>query len=64
LTILSCGKWNKPPTHKQKIDRTIESYHQKGIASGEIREEHFEKAPNGDSWFRLADQEGVPIVYN
>jgi hypothetical protein len=50
--------------HKQKIDRTIERDILKGLASGEITVAQFEKAPNGDSWFRLVDQEGVPIVYN
>jgi hypothetical protein len=49
---------------KQKIDRTIESYIQQGMARGLITEAHFEKAPNGDSWFRLVVQEGVPILYN
>jgi len=50
--------------HKQKIDRSIVSHIQRGMASGEITEAHFEKAPNGDLWFRLVDQEDVPIVYN
>lgn len=50
--------------HKQRIDRQIENYITTGLASGMIREEHFERAPNGGSWFRLVDQEGVDIVYN
>lgn len=50
--------------HKRKIDRTIEAFIAEGMAKGEIREEHFERAPNGDSWFRMVDQEGVAIVFN
>jgi hypothetical protein len=49
---------------KTKIDKTIIAFIAEGMANGEILEEHFERAPNGDSWFRLIDQQDVEIVFN